>query len=257
MKASKCPVGNDFAGVAARDLQTRTVHPHGWGGRINPNDQEARMRGYGRDYNDRNWMDRAGETVRGWFGGGRDYDREYGPGNLREWKHGSGHHGTMGGGMGGQMQGGYRQNNWNNMRSNYDRVYRAGGYYNADYDAAGGRGSWGAGQGGYDRDFGGGGHWRPVRTIRPGNPGYGGGMGGGMGRGQQGGGMQGGNMGRDWMQNEYGGGGYNAGNDWGDYNRGGWGGDLFRNSRSGGVEPGRHFRGYGHGSSGGNGYEPF
>ena len=227
------------------------------------------MRGYGRDYNDRNWIDRAGETVRGWFGGGRDYDRDYGPGDLREWQHGRG---MQGGGMqggytgGGQMQGGgmggYRTNNWSNTRSSYDNVYRAGGYYNADYDNAGGRGSWNAGQGGYDRDMGGGGSWQPVR---PGNSGYGGGMNrGGMqgdrmqGRGgMQGGGMQGrgGMQGGPWTQPDYGGSG--AGSDWGDYNQGGYGGGLFRNSSSGGVEPGRYFRGYGNGSTGGNGYEPY
>jgi hypothetical protein len=158
----------------------------------------------------------------------------------------------QGGGMGG-----YRTNNWSNTRSSYDNVYRAGGYYNADYDNAGPRGNWNAGQGGYDRDMGGAGNWQRVRTIRPGNSGYGGG--GMMGRGQQGGGMQGrgGTQGGgQWMQNEYGGGGYNAGNDWGDYNQGGYGGEMFRNSSAGGVEPGRYFRGYSQGSSGGNGYEP-
>ncbi|HET7230329.1 MAG TPA: hypothetical protein VFJ16_10020, partial [Longimicrobium sp.] len=71
------------------------------------------MRGYGRDYDNRgNWLDRAGETVRGWFGGGRDYDRDYGPGDLREWQHGNWSRGSNATGMyGGHMQGGgYRTN---------------------------------------------------------------------------------------------------------------------------------------------------
>lgn len=211
------------------------------------------MRGYGRDYDHRgNWLDRAGETVRGWFGGGRDYDRDYGPGDLREWQHRDWNRGmSAGGGMyggvqGGGMGGGYRTNNWNNMRG-YDATFRAGsGYYGADYDSAG---TWG-GRADYDRDMGAG--WNRGRTVR-------GGMQGGMGtnRGYGAGGMNRGGTTREWMGNEYGGGGYNAGNDWGDYNQGGWGGDLYRRSNAGGVEPGRHFRGYGHGSTGGNGYEPF
>ena len=203
------------------------------------------MRGYGRDYDNRgNWLDRAGETVRGWFGGGRDYDRDYGPGDLRDWQHRDYNRGMSAGGMhGGGMAGGYRTNNWSNTRG-YDATFRAGsGYYGADYDRAG---TWG-GRSDYDRDMGAG--WNRGRTLR------GGGM--GMNRGYGAGGMNRGSMSREWMGNEYGGGGYNAGNDWGDYNQGGWGGDLYRRSNAGGVEPGRHFRGYGHGSTGGNGYEPF
>lgn len=210
------------------------------------------MRGYGRDYDNRGWLDRAGETVRGWLGGGRDYDRDYGPGSLRDWQHGTGWSGgtmdrhTLRGGMDRGNMGGYRTNNWNNMHG-YDATYRAGsGYYGADYDNAG---TWGANRG-YDRDMG----WQRGRPMR-------GGMMGGMNRGgMDRGGMDRGGMDRntrEWLGNEYGGGGYNAGNDWGDYNKGGWGGDLFRRSNAGGVEPGRHFRGYGHGSTSGNGYEPF
>lgn len=224
------------------------------------------MRGYGRDYENRGWFDRAGETVRGWFGGGRDYDRDYGPGDLRDWQHGTGWSGgtmdrhNMGGGMMNRgnmdrgmmdrgMMGGHRTNNWNNTRG-YDATFRAGsGYYGADYDSAG---TWG-GNRGYDRDMDTG--WQRGRPMR------GGMMGGGMNRGQ---GMDRGSMDRggmdrggEWMGGEYGAGGQSAGDGWGDYNRGAWGGDLFRRSNAGGVEPGRHFRGYGHGSTGGNGYQPF
>jgi len=210
------------------------------------------MRGYGRDYDNRgNWMDRAEETVRGWFGAANDYDREYGPGNLREWPHRDHSGGMM---SGGRMLDGYHNNNWSNTRAGYDNVYRAGGYYGADYD----QGRMGGGNR-YDRDMSGG-DWQRGRTYRAG-----GGM-GGMNRGYAGGmnrgGMGGGNMDRGGMNRggpggDYGASGNSAGNEWGDYNRGGWGGDLYRRSNSGGVEPGRHFRGYGHGSTSGSGYEPF
>jgi hypothetical protein len=215
------------------------------------------MRGYGRDYDNRgNWLNRAGETVRGWFGGGSDYDREYGPGSLGEWQHRDWNRGMQGGGMmGGRMLDGQRNNNWSNTRAGYDTVYRAGGYYGADYDNTGMRG-------GYDRDMSTGYNRGRMQGggMMGGNRGY---SGGGMGRGSMDrggmdrGGMDRGGTSREWLGNEYGGGGYNAGNDWGDYNQGGWGGDLYRRSNQGGVEPGRHFRGYGHGSTSGSGYEPF
>src|SRR3982750_882564 len=74
------------AGMAARDLQPLTAHSavegDGDGGRIRTAKQEGRMQGYARDYDNggRNWIERAGETVRGWFGAGGDYDRDYGYG---------------------------------------------------------------------------------------------------------------------------------------------------------------------------------
>jgi hypothetical protein len=221
------------------------------------------MRGYGHDY-DRNFIERAGDTVRGWFGGGRDrdYDRDYGfdggsaRGLHRDWDRGGSagrdHWETDWRGLGG---GGYRMNNWNNQRATRDSVESAvgrsgGGYYGMDYEDRGGwssgrmRGSaWGGSD--YGRDY---------------NPGWNRGMnrGGMMGHGGMNRGLQrGGGMRDAWMGNEYGGGGYNAGNDWGDYNRGAYGGDRFRSSRSGGVEPGRYYDGYGIGSSGGQGYEPY
>ena len=80
---------------------------------------------------------------------------------------------------------------------------------------------------------------------------------GGMGGGYSGGsGSMGGSYGRAGYSSSMGGGGYDAGNDWGDYNQGGYGGDRFRSSSSGGVEPGRYWRGFGHGSTSGSGYEP-
>ena len=201
------------------------------------------MRGYGRDYDQgRNWVERAGDTVRGWFGGGRDYDRDFGwdggsaRGMHRDWDRGL-------------SRGGYRMNNWNNQHATRDAVERAGGYYGMDYERGYDRGMHGSGwtRGDYGRDYATGGWARGglTRGVR-------------TGRGRMG--MQQGSSGgmRDtWLGHEYGGGGYNAGNDWGDYNRGGYGGQAFRDSRSGGVEPGRYFDGYGIGSSGGHGYEPY
>ena len=224
------------------------------------------MRGYGRDYDDggRNWIERAGETVRGWFGAGHDYDRDYGwDGGSARGMHRDWDRGRMGGrgdwgrgetdwrGVGGGG-GGYRMNNWNNQHATRDTVERAaGGYYGMDYEDRGGysggsmRGStWGGND--YGRDYGASG-WGRGGTYRGPQCGMGR---GGMSRGTSGGGM------RDrWMaEAEREDAGYG---NWGDYNRGAYGGEAFRNNRSGGVEPGRYFSGYGHGSSGGNGYEPY
>jgi hypothetical protein len=215
------------------------------------------MRGYGRDYDNRNWIDRAGETVRGWFGGGHDYDRDYGWGaadrdtSMRgDWSRGPDR----------APQGGeYRTNNWNNQHANWDTVSRAGSYYGMDYqDRSGGYGA-GMGDTGYDRDFGR--DWDRGRmqggTGRVEGRWVAGG-GNGMNRGGMDRGMRGSGQREGWTGSEYGGG-YAGGSGWGDYNRGGGygGGDRFRNSTSGGVQPGRYFRGYGNGSTGGSGYEPY
>ena len=98
------------------------------------------MRGYGRDYEHRGWLDRAGETVRGWFGGGHDYDRDYGgPGNLRDWQHGTGWSGgtmdrhNLGGGMmnrGGMDRGGMDRGGMDRgtTREWFGNEYGGGGY---------------------------------------------------------------------------------------------------------------------------------
>ena len=219
------------------------------------------MRGYGRDYDGgRNWFERAEDTVRGWFGGGPSYDRDYPSSRPRsDWGHGynAGERWDRG-----PDRGGYLTNNWNNQHANWETVDRASrGYYGADYDDGGMRGG-GMDRGAmdYDRDFGdrdfgerdfgrdigrdmG---WRSGRGMSRGWSG--GSMGGGTSGGMRGGGR--------WMGSEYGGG-YNAGGGWGDYSGGGYGGDRWRNSTSGGVQPGRHFRGYGNGSTSGSGYEPY
>jgi hypothetical protein len=227
------------------------------------------MQGYGRDYDNggRNWFERAGETVRGWFGAGGDYDRDYGyGGNARAMHRDEWHNGGYRGGdndWSGGYGGGPRMNNWNNQHSTLDTVRRAaGGYYGADYEDRGGYSGGGSGWG-RGNDYG-----RDYNTGWNGNRGGQYGAQGGMNRGRvqrftaggqggmnRGGGMGQGGMRDTWQGGEYGGGGY--GNDWGDYNRGGYGGNAFRNSRSGGVEPGRYFNGYGHGSTSGNGYEPY
>jgi hypothetical protein len=223
------------------------------------------MRGYGRDYDDRNWLGRAEDTVRGWFGGGRDYDRDYGwsgadrnPPTRGDWSRGPDR---------ARPGEGYRTNNWNNQHANWDTVNRAGSYYGMDYQDR--PSSYRATGTGYDRDFGRG--WERGR------------MQGGMGHGMTGGPMRGRDMSDRGMPDrgmhdrempdrgmrgssehdpwlEYaadGSGGYGGGTGWGDYNRGGYGGVRWRNSTSGGVEPGRYFRGYGNGSTGGSGYEPY
>jgi hypothetical protein len=241
------------------------------------------MRGYGRDYHDRSWFDRAGETVRGWFGGGgHDYDRDYG----REYR-GIESHGRYSGGLSGA---GYTQGrdydrgvNWNNRGNTWNGGSQSlgggyGGYSRDDYGADFHRGP-------YDRETyttRGGGFMGT--GFRSGGTGLGSGNyhgGGHIGNGRYFGGAdydrdfgggysnrydnnyRGGQRGTGRGMDEMGSYGYQAGGmgiggmGWGDYNRGAYGGDLFRNSRSGGVEPGKYFRGYGIGSSGGNGYSPY
>ena len=211
------------------------------------------MRGYGRDYDHRSWIDRAEDTVRGWFGGGRDYDRDYGWSGGRDVTHRDWLRGPD------RARGeGYVTNNWNNQHANRSTVDRAGGYYGMDYQDRD-REVYRAGGTGYDRDFGR--DWDRGRmqggTGRVEGRWVAGG-GNGMDRGGMDRGMRGSGQREGWTGSEYGGG-YAGGTGWGDYNRGGGygGGDRFRNSTSGGVQPGRYFRGYGNGSTGGSGYEPY
>src|SRR3954462_10804294 len=105
---------------------------------------------YGNDYDDRNWIERAGDTVRGWFGSGRDYDQDYGwsgdRGPSGRWKRDSGysagHPGWQGGGMSERMPGGYDRMDYPPQRG-VDRGVREG------YGARG----WDRGNG-YDFDYG-------------------------------------------------------------------------------------------------------
>lgn len=210
------------------------------------------MRGYGRDYDDRNWFERAEDTVRGWFGGGPAYDRDYPESRPRaDWNHSRNSGAMWSRGPDRGYGGGYRTNNWNNQHANRETVDRAGSYsfYDSDYDRSDRYSS--RDRMDYDREYG--------------NRGS---MGGGMGRGDQGGMRRGMGMGgqsrgmpqRGTMrgsspgvdvEHEIDRGIY--GTSWGDY--GGYGGHRFRDSGSGGVQPGRYFRGYGIG--GGGSYEPY
>lgn len=218
------------------------------------------MRGYGRDYDDRNWLDRAEDTVRGWFGGGREYDRDYGwsgahrdPTNRGDWSRGPDR---------ARPGEGYRTNSWNNQHANWDTVNRAGSYYGMDYDRQDRdvyRGS------GYDRDFERGWDRDRMQGDRPrgmggrGMPGRGWMGGRGMSGGMPDRGMRGGPRDRWMTEAEQGGYGAGPGTSWGDYSRGGGygGGGAFRSSNAGGVQPGRYFTGYGNGATGGSGYEPY
>ncbi|HEX5725468.1 MAG TPA: hypothetical protein VFX98_08375 [Longimicrobiaceae bacterium] len=197
------------------------------------------MHRYGHDYDDdRNFLERAGERVREWFGRDRDYDRDYGfrgqgmdrdPGMSR-W-----------GGRG-----------WNEPEGRWSGGYRGTGGY--------GRTEWGGGgYGGYDRDFGGrewsggyrgggmehgrGGGWEHERgsgrdreewnrgRMRGGMT-----MGGGMRGGMQGGGR---GMPADRDLHDYG---SSLG---GDVN---YGTERYRSASGGGVPCGGYFRGYGVGT---------
>ena len=239
------------------------------------------MRGYGRDYEHRNFIERAGDTVQRWFGGGRDY----GMAERMGWHRGDRGGMSMGGGMDRDWddRGGMGMDRWSASQGGWGgvgggrdwsgrdwqrRTYAAGHHHGMDRGGMGGsmrggmmdrdmmdrdrddRGSMMGGRVDYDRDYN-----RNFSGRNMGGGYYGGGSRYWGGTGYPGGGT-GGDVGGGYLT---GGRGELGGDDdqlgWGDYNRGGYGGSLFRNSRSGGVEPGRHFRGYGHGT-GGN-YDPY
>ena len=192
---------------------------------------------YGRDYGNRNFLERAANTVRGWVGrrgGGDDrwYDEEYRGGMARGWDDDRGYRemgdvsGYRGGGMdrGGTSWRGYNDD-WNRgMGGGWGRGddYRPGGYnarhgaWDVDWDDNRG--------GGYDRGM--------------------------MGRGgYSGGGERDHYMGRDWMTNHP-----HFGHDWRsahhddatvDMDRG----DVHRGMMGGGMMG----RGMGRGHSVGNG----
>lgn len=180
------------------------------------------MNRYGHDYDQRNWMERAGERVQGWFGGGERYDREYnsryGRGDQSRTSLGrydsvraypNPHSGQQphprGAGWSGRgYSGGY-------TGGRYDQAYRRG------YDSQFG----GPRNDRYDRDFqstGRGEYPYPERRPRGSAGGYPDPARGGML------------------------GGYTAGG-----GLGAGGIDRFRGGSAGGVVPGRYFTGYGHG----------
>lgn len=169
---------------------------------------------YGRDYGNRNFLERAAHTVRGWMGrgGGEDrfYDDEFRGGMAnRGWNEDRGYRemGDVSGYRGGYDRG-YGATNWRGRNPDWDRGtggggwggggYRTGGYqadhgsWDVDWDEnrSGGYGmDRGMNRGGMDRGYTGGGF--------AGGGGYSGGSGGGYG-----GDERDHYMGRDFMTNE-------------------------------------------------------
>jgi len=153
---------------------------------------------YGRDYGNRNFLERAAHTVRGWIGnrgGGGDgfYDDEFrGGGMNRGWDQGGGGYREMGdvsGYRGGMDRGGYGATGWRGYNDDWNRGMGGGwGRGGGDEYRTGG---YNGGHGGWDVD------WDDGRTG-----GYGperGGM--GMDRSYSGGGERDHYMGRDFMTN--------------------------------------------------------
>jgi len=85
---------------------------------------------YGRDYGNRNFLDRAAHAVRGWIGhrGGHGYDDGF-RGGDRGWDEGRGGYRGMGGPGGayrdwrGGMEHGYGSTNWTGRNPDWDRGY--------------------------------------------------------------------------------------------------------------------------------------
>jgi len=99
---------------------------------------------YGRDYGNRNFLDRAASTVRGWLGhrGGHDYDGGYRGGGMRGgWDEDRGGYREMGDVSGGYrgwqggMEHGYGATNWTGRNADWNRQ--------GDWN----QGSWGRGGG--------------------------------------------------------------------------------------------------------------
>lgn len=91
---------------------------------------------YGRDYGNRNFLDRAANTVRGWLGnrGGPDYDNSYRGGMRGGWDEGHGGYREMGDVSGGHrgwqggMEHGYGAANWNGRNADWNRGDMGGGW---------------------------------------------------------------------------------------------------------------------------------
>ena len=187
---------------------------------------------YGHDY-DRNFLERAADTVRGWFGG-REYDHDFhprGPG----WRGDSGYR-ELGHPGRGRVPRGYDRELHSGWRGDAYRTHRgyhpSHGGWDVDWEHRG------MSRGGYGRDFDRGYRvdrhaWDEPRgrMMRGRGPEWSRGRGAGVGRG--------------WADGlgdmERG----TAGN-WGDYR--GHGMDNLRGANQGGVQPGAHYRGYGIGS---------
>ena len=91
---------------------------------------------YGRDYGNRNFLDRAANTVRGWFGnrGGHEYDNGYRPGMRGGWDDTRGGYREMGDVSGGYrsrqggMEHGYGATNWTGRNADWNRGDLGGGW---------------------------------------------------------------------------------------------------------------------------------
>lgn len=225
---------------------------------------------YGRDYGNRNFLERAAHTVRGWIGnrgGGGDgfYDDEFRGGGMNRGGYDRGYRamgdvggydrgyremGDVSGYGGGAMRGGYGANNWRGYNDDWNRGPMGGGYRGGGEGYR--TGGYNASHGGWDVD------WDDNRSG-----GY------GMDRGYTGGGYGGGGerdhyMGRDFMTNHP-----HFGHDWQsghtdaatvDMNRGGGnrsGGMMGRGTMGGmsrGTQGGMDDRGdWNHGHEVGNG----
>lgn len=229
---------------------------------------------YGRDYGNRNFVERAANTVRGWLGGDH-YDRGYQGGGR-----------TQGGMYGGDRQrGGYGREGYREMgamgagygrgRSDFDS-YQAGGYrpdhggWDVDWNRNAGGGYGGqqrhsggmfgaggrefAGRGDYSRDYGNQGRYDAGYRSR----GFAGGYAGGQHEPYRGR-VQRADYGRDYQAGNQGNQGHYGLNDSGAGDVGGgtignygpyssYGIDRFRNASSGGVQPGAYYTGYGVGT---------
>jgi hypothetical protein len=162
---------------------------------------------YGRDYGNRNFLERAAHTVRGWMGRGggddRFYDNEYRGGMMNRGGYDRGYREM--GDVGGGFDRGYGATNWRGHNEDWNRGAR-----NTWNRGLGGGAGWGRGGGGeyragtgYNGSHGG---W-DVDWDDNRSGGYDRGMNrGGMDRGYTGGGYGGGNdrdhyMGRDFQTN--------------------------------------------------------
>lgn len=107
---------------------------------------------YGRDYGNRNFLERAAHTVRGWIGGRGGYDDGYRgmdrgyDGGYREMGDVNGY---RAGGWDGGMEHGFGAANWRGRNPDWDRGRGGmGGDWNRGY-GAGARAGWGRGGEGY------------------------------------------------------------------------------------------------------------
>lgn len=214
------------------------------------------MNRYGRDYgNHRGWLERAGETVQGWFGGGHDYDRDYGQ-----------NRGFSGGRTVERIAPGHDADRVRFVDRGYDRDFGRRGFGDRGYQGQG-FGNAGHTRGSeYGRDFGGHRTTPSGYATGRGSMGYGADYDRGF-RGGAGGQNRGfGNRGYGAYdydrggQGQYGGGGQygpGTGSDFTGYGLddrfGAYGVNRFR-SGGGAWRPGGYFTGYGHG--GPNSYMP-